>query len=383
MRSRIALVLAAALLGTCGCVITPYRVSVRGDGVMAMPGGIIYDPRTETVRVLRAPGGEDIKIYSMEWSPDGKKLLVLDEAPPKEKRQPLDFGSGSVAELRMCDENGQNWKLLHTGGSAPDIAHWHPDGKRVTFWTSEGDINSLDLETGKINTELEHASPFYAWQPAGERLAAFQGSDVTTTPPFALTLVTASGGQELERRAFTLTAFWPWVSWSRDGKRILFCAPVATVSSPVVGKEATDDLVKKLSQPSLFSLVLETGQAARLTDRHIVYAEESPDGKHILFVEMVDAQKTRVGVMNPDGTGARVLDDGLSFDEKSGTGDPTEAALNALLCQPVWLSNTRVQYYGGTPPDVSDVRDTKGMWAIDIDGKNKEDRKQPGEAAPQ
>jgi len=179
-----------------------------------------------------------------------------------------------------------------------------------------------------------------------------------------MSLMTMEPGKTVEHQATFLTAGWPWVSWSRDGKRILFCAPEVQLALPLTRASKDEKLKEALLQPALFALTVETGEVKRLTKRMILYAVESPDGKHILFVEWVGPDKTHVGVMNPDGSEVKVLDEGVKVERDEIPG--------AVIVQPVWLSNTRVLYYKGEVWNRADNLPMDSLFAIDIDGKNRE-----------
>ena len=380
MRGMVAMVVAGmALLSGCGVV--QYRVSVRDDGVMAMPGayvgpavtipgGIVYDPHTEKVTVLPMPEGEkNLTVSGMEWSSDGKRLLVVTWNQPEPQPKPEPVKGPTIAppvtRLWVCDEKGKNWKELAGDASIVAMGHWSPDGKKVTFLSSDSALKMVDTESGEVTTVLEGALAFHAWEPGGNRLAVFRaelaesnGLDMV----WMASLVTVSAGESAKAHATALVQGIPWVTWSNDGKSILFCAPKTQVELPMAEGTLAADRKRKLSEPMLFSMTVGSGETRQLSKKKILYAVESPDGKHIVFVESAGRGRTKVGVMNSDGRGARSLDEGVRTSENE--------VWAGVFAQPVWLSNTRVQYYqaemvAGQP---------RGMvLAVDIDGKNKED----------
>ena len=119
----------ALAIAVAGCV-PPVRVSVRNDGVMAIPleGKVyIYDPRTEKLKPVE-PAGDPakLKLRWAEWSPDGKRLLIegLGGDGPDPKN----------AEIQVGDADGGNFKrLLRLEGEEICFLQWHPDGEFISF----------------------------------------------------------------------------------------------------------------------------------------------------------------------------------------------------------------------------------------------------------
>ena len=375
----------AGILGLSGCFLIPSPVSVRSDGVMAFPNGVIYNPHTDKVMVLE--GGEG-SIGAVMWSPDGKTLLVaksVKEKPKPDAGKPGEPKKWQLihptrTELWLCDEHGENWRrLTEVPGVLVVMGHWSPDGKMVSYtWTDEDqnhNLGAVNVETREIETLAEEVMPYHAWEPGGKRLAVFKCSreQEQQIGLAAMTLAILEPGVDTQQLAIAVTTGIPWVTWSQDGKRLLFCVSNSKVQMPVMARALTDKEKLRLSEPALFSMSVVTGQTKQLSKRKILYAVESPDGKHILFVELAGKGKTQVGVMNADGTGTKVLDEGMVIPQI----DMTDAELDGMargmvLIQPVWLSNTRVLYYRNYS-DSMDVTDLQAIRAIDIDGKNKEE----------
>lgn len=371
MRTLTAVMLLAMAATMAGC--WPRRVSVRSDGVLTIPGGIIYDPRTEKVQGLKLPGDGDI--LGMEWSPDGKRLLLISWSG----------GPGDGPHGYVWTEADGNFSEVKAG----ILPHWTPDGKGITYLAAEREepespmeLKVTDIETGKVTELLGDILPFYCWDPKGKVLAAFElvrSQEIDDSETGLAQLVLLKGGEKEKAQLVVAYSDYPWITWSKDGKTILFTAPLITL--PLAIGDIGEAKKKLQNEVGLYAFNVEAKRVARLTDRRIGYAEYSPDGKHILFVELLAEEKTRVGVMNADGTGVVDLDEGTL----QGEGNPTSSSTNAdgtvtkttdrdqfgaVVLQPVWLTNTRVQYFQHFPAGDAAFG---GMRAIDIDGKNKED----------
>ena len=355
MRAVLTMTLVVMVVAVAGCF--PVRWSVRDDGVAAIPCGqqvIIYEPRKEKVEVITPPDSTGRVILSVEWSPDGKRLLVVD----------TDIKGGNGEErCRIVSADGKDVKEVAKGAS---FAHWTPDAEGVTFLIKNeaGDpvLNLMDVETGKTETLLDKTLPFYAVKPESEQLAAFQAAGDIEAGVAILYLVKSE--KEKEPIAAVRYVNFPWVTWSRDGKKLLFTTLETKLPEDLAGLD-NEAKTKPSRKVALYAIDTDSGKMSRLTRRNIGYGEYSPDGKHILFVELRGLDETNVGVMRSDGSGVRMLDDGKTLGSSDGP-------FGAANCQPVWLSNTRVQYYKDRDKNAKDSPDP-AWWAIDIDGKNKED----------
>lgn len=362
--AAIAGVLAAALVG---CV-PPQRISVRKDGVMAIPlrGKVyIYDPRNEKLTVAQ-PAGELAKMEMVrwaDWSPDGKRLLIGG-----------DTGSihNPVVEAQVGDADGTKFKkLLTLTDEAVYFAQWRPDGEAVSFAAfpyngDPGELREVDVLTGEEQVIMKNASLFHRWFPDKDAKTL---ATISVDPHATKDLERAVGvlvNVQRDGHALALAtiqaAGQPWLDVSPDGKSIIFCAP--NEKTPfLLGDKAAD-----FAPPRLQKLTIEPARLQQLTNRDIGYAVYSPDGKHILFVELLAKDKTRIGVMNSDGSRVVNLDEGRTL-----CPPPSRLAVDfwgAATFQPVWLSNQRVQYYKNPRED---FKFDEEMWAVDINGNNKED----------
>jgi len=223
---------------TLGCV-PPQRISVRSDGVMAIPlkGKVyIYDPRSEKLTVVK-PAGDlaDGKLAWADWSPDGKRLLI-----------------GGVAKGRIegqvGDANGTHFKkLLSLKDEFVGFAQWRPDGKAVSSepsalaatTTSYGEV---DVATGKEHLIMKNAFLFHRWLPdkGAVSLVTMSGDqrDVGDDEQTVGVVVSVQRDGHALALASIHAKIQPWLDVSPDGKTIILCAPKDDTPVLFVGKVA-------------------------------------------------------------------------------------------------------------------------------------------------
>ena len=228
------------------------------------------------------------------------------------------------------------------------------------------------MDTGEVKTVMKGLSVFHRWHPGGDTLA------VVRTPVEARESFTRAGGVltfakpevSYKKIAVIQAIDHPWLEWSPDGKWLIFCA--ANGKTPTLLADDVKKVRERLGPPKLFMVSSDRTTLKQLTNRDIGYATFSPDGKHILFVELKAGGKSIVGVMKSDGTGVARLDDARTIhrSDPSNTEDTSEDIWGAATFQPVWLSNTRVLYYKNPRTGFDPSAE---IWAIDIDGKHRED----------
>ncbi len=352
------------LLSLMGCL--PLRVSVRNDGVMAFVGkwgevAYAYNPHTEKLSRIKLAGnlaGQDL--FRVDWSPDGKQLLVVGESKVE----------GEEFELQVGAADGRNFKRLAATKNQHYIcsAQWRPDGKAVTFVVALGEdkteLRQVDLETGQVKVLAKNVMVFHKWHPDGGVLLAARYLGKGDGPVVG-ELVGVDPDGDIDSGVALLIVNHPWLDFSPDGTKLLFCAPKAEMPFGLFDEETVK---KKLSLTKLYVVDEDQKEVTLVTHRDIGYAEFSPDGKHILFVELRPGKRSVVGVMKPDGTEVIELDRGRMTPEEPGRNG--KDIWGVATFQPVWLSNSRVLYYKDKREGFDDIEE---MWAIDINGRNKED----------
>ena len=145
--------------------------------------------------------------YSPRWSPDGSHILFLSRTP-----------HGTPDSLFVMDADGANVRSLYQFpiNSNWSLPWWSPDGSQVALTTGD-DIVAVSLADGSSRTVAAGKNITYlAWSPNGEQIAYVSEDDGCK-----LYVVGSDGGRPV---VIANPAKNTDVSWSLDGKQILFAS---------------------------------------------------------------------------------------------------------------------------------------------------------------
>ncbi|NOY99180.1 MAG: hypothetical protein GXP40_08260, partial [Chloroflexi bacterium] len=142
------------------------------------------------IREINADGGDAKTLLTfpgiigmMRLSPDGSRIFFLER-----------FLDGDVldhmAQLYIVDADGSNLQKLEPpvrtdrAGRVDAYSHfsppsWSPNGQKILFLNSDGDIYFYDLETGEYISVAQMKYMHPVWDLAGERIA-YQGQLLTS-----------------------------------------------------------------------------------------------------------------------------------------------------------------------------------------------------------
>ena len=204
--------------------------SPDGTRIAFVSRGKLYTvaPDGSTIRSLAPdlPARHDTPV----WSPDGRRLafVVAEPASPDEK-YPSYYSKNALYTME-ADGSGLT-RLGETGGSPS----WSPDGGRIAFARINGDtqaVVTMDPDGSNLRTVLDHREHHrylltaglgdVSWSPDGKRIL-FVGL-VGHAPPYlggSVNIVNADGS---DARQLTSSDS---VSWSPDGSRIAYTASSA------------------------------------------------------------------------------------------------------------------------------------------------------------
>lgn len=238
----------------------------------------------------------DGKLPDMEapsWSADGTKLAfqvtVWDDQPGK-------CGSSGYSQIMTIDANGSRMRQL-TGGRVDNIDPvWSHDGTKIAFASRDehadfgivimNNDGSAPLRlTGKSDTNP-------AWSPTAAKIAfkSRRGGD------YAIYVMNADGtGQRRLTKSFYYIGD---LSWSPDGKQLAFTL------NREEGKRA-----------QIYVIEVEGSGVRRLTDSNedtwIRSPTWSPDGARIAYISSTYGRRSRIYLVNPDGSDPSLLSDDL------------------------------------------------------------------------
>jgi Tol biopolymer transport system component len=302
----------AGIGGTRDLVIAPSssssaspRVSPSPSPIAILPGEswILYERFTQLgggLFLMRPDGSDDHQIltaqggrlHQSDWSPDGRRVVYMDELTDQLSIASVDGSSVSLVET--CKSGG-------CGNPA-----WSPDGTKIAFSRVEGGaavgpgavgIEILDLASGKVTKVIRLARPLLAdvprWSPDGKQLVigVDQMDDQANETGAAIATVPAAGGTLTYLTKFADFAYSP--DWSPVDNRIVFAPQVKP--EPRTGSPGTWNLFTIKADGSGLRQVTHVA-----TGSHLWGAAWSRDGRRIL----AGNQGQRIGVFVDPTTGA-------------------------------------------------------------------------------
>jgi len=149
---------------------------------------------------LTLPDQGDL-IYSVDWSPEGSRLLIAGE-------------SGDVSIWDVA--TGQSVWALEGGAGVITVARWSPDGSRVALAPKGADLLIVDVASGVETGRLAVTSAAVwdlAWSPDGERIATALESGAVTVWSLE------TGEAQFTVRGHESRAVS--VAWSPDGRHLV------------------------------------------------------------------------------------------------------------------------------------------------------------------
>jgi Tol biopolymer transport system component/C-terminal processing protease CtpA/Prc len=163
----------------------------------------------EAARITRTPGAES----QVVWAPDSKKIAYVSDREGAFNIYSYDFTTNSEATLTRGVNNNY----------APSFS---PDGKTLAFIRDGREFRAMDLETKQERTLAKayldrppiNADRAGVWSPDSKWIAF----SAVGARAFTNVNVVPSAGGESRQISFLANAFSGSVSWSPDGKYILF-----------------------------------------------------------------------------------------------------------------------------------------------------------------
>jgi dipeptidyl aminopeptidase/acylaminoacyl peptidase len=274
---------------------------------------IMTDKARQTIWLVDVAGGQQRPLLagagsysSPRWSPDGSRLAYIG-------------GDGASTQLYVrWIASGESARITGLPDSPGSIA-WSPDGRRIgysMFIPDEGP--KLGLAPDKPEG-AKWADPLQVIDAVTYRA---DGAGYLKPGYNQIFWVPSDGGAPTQLTFGALNAGGGQISWSPDGRAILFSANL----SQNWEREPVDS--------EIYRVGIDGGAPVGLTSRKGPDAAPavSPDGRHIAFIGFDDRQlgyqNTRLSVMNLDGSDKRGL-----------TG-----SLDRSVGSPIWSADSRAIY---------------------------------------
>ena len=237
------------------------RVSDTITELALSPDGrkVAFAARGEVFATSAKDGGDAERVtrttareQGLAWLPDSRQLLYLSSRAGYAQLFLYDFATGTESALTNDPR----------GDVSPRIS---PDGKSVAFARGGHDLAVVDIATKRVRTlatgyfdQLPSTSPMdFAWSP-DNRWVAFLSAGVS---PFTAVNVVPAAGGEARAVSFVPNAFAGGLSWSPDGKYVLFTTSQRTENSqlaridlvprtPLFREEQFQDLFRQSTRPT-------------------------------------------------------------------------------------------------------------------------------------
>ena len=279
--------------------------------------------RTKQLRNLTDhPGGD----YRPAWSPDGQWIVFTSDRDSEggQARTPGNlFAPPQSTEIYVVRADGSGLRRLTDSDASVGGACWSPDGRQIAFYEASpmdwrgmntdfltgvpaatSQIVSVEVATGAREVRTSGAGRKLAPQWVGPGRLGYIRGDVNEKRG-----VTQRVNYRSEGIGFTDGSFGPKgafsnVSWSPDGKRMVFHRELEATWPPVMDTFSRDARFR----------VVRTG----------VFPSYSPNGKKLVSNTAFAATfHNSVVVMNPDGTDRQVVFDDPTLNCNAPVWSPT------------------------------------------------------------
>lgn len=279
-------------------------------------------------------------VANPQISPDGERVIY-------EKHQFDVMTDKRMSNLWIIDVDGSNHQALTSGNQNAGSVHWHPDGDRFLYVSSEEGSAQLFvywLESGRKAsiTNLSRSPGQVQWSPDGSQIVftmfvpeASSSIGNIPTPPKGATweegaryidnavyrydgrgyleeghqqifVVSPEGGAPIQLTEFPTDH--SNVSWAPEGQHVLFTA------------NFSENREMDPNNEQIYSLELSTGERTTLTNNRGPHNQPkmSPNGELIAFTgyedQFVGYQQSELYIMNAAGSQERVISESIDLD---------------------------------------------------------------------
>ena len=205
--------------------------SPDGSEIALVVRGEIYVVKADENRLTRRVTQSAARDWQITWSPDGKALFfVSDEAGQEDI-----YRATSAEEPKKSLADSLRFKIERVtdnpeGEFSPDVS---PDGERLKFLRTRGDVILRDLKTGREECVLPSwDAPSVSWSPDSKWLAYAVDDEEYNSDVWVLPV----DPKVKERRAVNLSRHPDYdgnPQWSADGQIITFASRRAGVDTDI------------------------------------------------------------------------------------------------------------------------------------------------------
>ena len=226
-------------------------------------------------------------INDFEWSPDGKKIVLVAESKASDEKtkktsiktpEPIvidryhfkqdgnDFLGDERQHLYLLDINSRTTKQLTKGSSNEFLPSWSPDNKKIAYVTKTGDMDRTDnydiyvLEIDSIEDPIQlttapgsdSANSRPQWSPDGKKIAYLYGDD-SALLWYALTELAVidldTKINSILTKELDLNTASP--QWSDDGQNIYFIIE-DNMKSQLAKYSLKDQTISRITPPNYY-----------------------------------------------------------------------------------------------------------------------------------
>ncbi len=237
--------------------------------------------------------------YHPAWSPDGRQIVCAGG----------NFESPSVlmpaGQLFAVDASTGGRRVINANAETARQPAWSPHARRIAYWVNIGgqrDIWTVSVKGDDPVPVTKDPSLDWnpVWSPDGKHLY-FSSDRGGSMNLWRVRVDEASGKTRGPPEPFTTPSpYSGHISFSRDGRRMLYVQQVSTLNLYRVGFESSKGAVTGQPQPVVQGSL------------HVANPEISADGEWLVFTS--GGQQEDIWVARPDGSGARRLTDDVHRD---------------------------------------------------------------------
>ena len=226
-------------------------------------------------------------INDFEWSPDGKKMVLVVESKASDEKtkktsiktpEPIvidryhfkqdgnDFLGDERQHLYLLDIKSRTTKQLTKGSSNEILPSWSPDSKKIAYVTKTGDMDRTDnydiyvLEIDSIENPIQlttapgsdSANSRPQWSPDGKKIAYLYGDD-SSLLWYALTELAVidldTKINSILTKELDLNTTSP--QWSDDGQNIYFIIE-DNMKSQLAKYSLKDQTISRITPPNYY-----------------------------------------------------------------------------------------------------------------------------------